>query len=115
MPPIFKNSEVTIDDIGEHMKEFTLSQGISTKPRRCLIGSMFGEKVLLGTPLLKWYIEKGLTVKKIYQIAQYKPNNCFKEFGDSVSDARTAGDADSSKLILGQGAKLLGNSGYGKM
>ncbi len=31
-----------------------------------LIGSMFGEKILLYTPLLKWYLEHGLIISKFY-------------------------------------------------
>ncbi|KAI8484923.1 hypothetical protein Bbelb_373300 [Branchiostoma belcheri] len=59
MPPIFKNAEISIDDIGPYMKEFAETNNIMTKPRRSLIGSMFGEKILLATPLVKWYLEKG--------------------------------------------------------
>ena len=42
----------------------------------------------------------------------YKP--CFESFGDAVSDARRAGDADPSKAIIADTMKLVGNSSYGK-
>ena len=82
------------------------------QPRRSLIGSMFGEKILLATPLLKWYLEHGLEVTRVYQVIEYTPNPCFKPFGDAVSDARRAGDADPSKVIITDTSKLTGNSGY---
>ena len=45
---------------------------------------------------------------------EHTPNPCFKPFGDAVSDASRAGDADPSKVIIADTSKLTGNSGYGK-
>jgi hypothetical protein len=59
-----------------------------------LLGSMFGEKIMIITPLLKWYLLKGLVVTRIYQVVEYSPATCFQKFGEAVSDARRAGDAD---------------------
>ena len=56
-------------------------------PRKSLISSMFGEKILLSTPLLKWYLQHGLEVTHIYQVIEYIPKACFTEFGNAVSDA----------------------------
>ena len=79
-----------------------------------LIGSYRGEKILLATPLLRWYLAHGLVVDHVYQIIEYEPKPCFQNFGDSVSAARRAGDADPDKAIIADTMKLLGNSGYGK-
>ena len=73
-----------------------------------------GEKILLATPLFKWYLEHGLEVTRAYQVIEYTPNPCFKPFGDSVSDACRAGDADPLKVIIADTSKLTNNSGYGK-
>ena len=43
---------------------------------------------------------------------QYEPKACFQAFGDSVSEARRAGDADPDRAIIEDTMK--GNSGYGK-
>ena len=43
------------------------------QPRRSLIGSMKGEKILLATPLLKWYLEHGLEVTKVHQVIEFTP------------------------------------------
>ena len=75
---------------------------------------MKGEKILLTTPLLRWYIEHGLVVDKIYQIVEYIPKTCFKPFGEMITDARRAGDADPNKQLIADTMKLIGNSGYGK-
>ncbi|KAJ8020607.1 hypothetical protein HOLleu_40243 [Holothuria leucospilota] len=114
MCPIFKNTDISIEDIGEHMKTFALDGNIMTKPRKSLIGSMFGEKILLATPLVKWYLDKGLQITRIYQVVEFTPKQCFKTFGEAVSDARREGDRDPSKAIIADTMKLIGNSSYGK-
>jgi hypothetical protein len=40
MPPVFKNTHVSRDDIGDHTKTFAEERGIMTRKRKCLIGSM---------------------------------------------------------------------------
>ena len=75
---------------------------------------MVGEKILLATPLLKWYLEHGLEVTHVYQVIEYTPKPCFKPFDDAVSNAHRAGDADHSKAIIADTIKLVGNSSYGK-
>ena len=79
-------------------------------PQRMLIGSLVGKKVLLLTSLAKWYLSHGLVITKVYQIVQYIPSKCFEEFGDSVSAARRDGDVDSSKSLLADTSKLVGES-----
>ncbi|XP_071834987.1 uncharacterized protein [Apostichopus japonicus] len=113
MPPIFKNIEVSIGDIGEEMANFAESNGLLKHPRRTLIGSMSGKNILIATPLLRWYLEHGLVVTKIHQITQFIPKAVFKEFGEEVSDARREGDKDPSKSIISDTKKLMGNSAYG--
>ena len=107
MCPIFKNTEINRDDIGEYMKAYAEENKIMAQPRRSLIGSMKGDKILLATPLLKWYLEHGLEVTKVHQVIEYTPKPCFKPFGDAVSDARRAGDADPNKTIIADTMKLV--------
>ena len=114
MCPIFKNTNISRDDIGDFMRTYAEENDVMKQHRRSLIGSMFGEKILLATPLLKWYLEHSLEVTRVYQVLEYTPNPCFKPFGDAVSDARRAGDVDPSKVIIADTSKLTGNSGYGK-
>ena len=114
MQPIFKNTTVTRDDIGSFMRQYAEEHDIMSTPRRMLVGSYHGEKILLATPLLRWYLAHGLVVDRVYQIVEYSPKPCFQNFGDSVSAARRAGDADPDKAIIADTMKLLGNSGYGK-
>jgi hypothetical protein len=115
MPPIFKNIEVSRDDIRDHTKAYAEERNVMNQPRKCLVGSMFGEKIMVISPLLKWYVEYGLKVTQIHQVVEYKPAACFQKFGaDNISEARHAGDADPEKKIVAETHKLDGNSSYGK-
>ena len=114
MQPVFKNTTVTRDDIGPYMRQYAEEHNILTKPRRMLVGSYSGDKILLTTPLLRWYIAHGLVVDHVYQVIEYEAKPCFQHFGESVSAARRAGDADPDKAIIADTMKLLGISGYGK-
>ena len=111
MPPIFKNVNISIDDIGEHMKNYCQENNLMKEPRRCLIGSYFGKEILLATPLLQWYLNEGLEVTDIQQILEYKPKACFESFGEDVTTARRQGDLNTDSSILADTYKLLGNSG----
>ena len=79
-----------------------------------IVGSYSGKKILLTTPLLRWYIANGLVVDHVYQVIEYEAKPCFQHFGETVSAARRAGDADPDKAIIADTMILLGNSGYGK-
>ena len=114
MQPIFKNTTVTRDDIGPYMRQYAEEHNILTKPRRMLVGSYRGDKILLTTPLLRWYIAHGLVVDHVYQVVEYERKPCFQNFGESVSTARRNGDVDPDKAIIADTMKLLGNSAYGK-
>ena len=114
MQPIFKNATVTRDDIGPFMRQYAVDHDIMSTPRRMLVGSYRGDKILLTTPLLQWYLAHGLVVDRVYQIVEYSPKPCFQHFGESVSTARRNGDVDPDKSIIADTMKLLGNSAYGK-
>ena len=78
MCPIFKNTEISREDIGEFMQAFAEEQNIMPQPRRSLIGSYFGERILLATPLIKWYLEHGLEVTqsiKLLSTRQFLASN----------------------------------------
>ena len=114
MPPIFKNIEVSREDIGSFMGKYADERKLLGQPRRTLIGSFIGKNIFLATPLLHWYLEHGLVVDKIYEVVEYVPERCFQGFADTVSENRRNGGLDPTKAILAETFKLLGNSAYGK-
>ena len=113
MPPIFKNTVVKQEDIGIFMQNFLKEKNREFKNTRYLIGSMFGNKILIITPLLVWYINHGLVITKVHQLIEFNPSSCFKAFADRVSNDRRAGDRDPALKAIADTSKLIGNSFYG--
>ena len=114
MQPVFKNIRLMREDLGPFMRRYAESHNIMTTPRRMLVGSYYGDKILLATPLLRWYLDHGLEVLHVYQVIVYDPILCFQRFGDALSEARREGDVHRDRTIIADTMKLLGNSGYGK-
>eukprot|EP00732_Lithocolla_globosa_P000459 Lithocolla_globosa_v1_NODE_138_length_5823_cov_17.507628.p1 type:complete len:551 gc:universal NODE_138_length_5823_cov_17.507628:3490-1838(-) len=111
MQPIFKNVEFenNSETVGEYMSELIKELEMKTSKQRKLIGSMFGEKVLLFSPLLKWYLEHGLVVTKVYSYIKAEKNKLYKDFVDFVSDSRRMGDSDKDMAVVAETAKIWGN------
>ena len=114
--PLFVISEVPEDQIPQHMKNYKINTGRKMiKNNKKLLGVMKTEKILLYSPLLKWYLNHGLQVTKIHRYISYTSGRPFKWFPEEVSSARRDADNDKNKKQLGDTAKLKGNSFYGKM
>ena len=90
------------------MRQYAEENDIMSAPRRMLVGSFRGDKFLLATPLLRWYLAHGLVVDRVYQVVEYEPNPCFQRVGESVSAARRAGDSDPEKAIIADTMKIPG-------
>ena len=116
MAPLFVVQEIFEELVPEHMKEYKAETGRKTvKGTKKLCGVMKAEKILLYTPLIKWYLEHGLKITAVYQLIEYESGKPFDWFPEEVAKARREADSDKSKKVLGDTAKLKGNSFYGKM
>ena len=114
--PLFVISEVPEYQIPQHMQDYKINTGRKMiKNNKKLLGVMKAEKILLYSPLLKWYLNHGLQVTKIQRYISYTSGRPFKWFPEEVSSARRDADNDKNKKQLGDTAKLKGNSFYGKM
>ena len=114
MQPVFKNISLIREDLGPFMRRYAEEHDIMKTPRRMLVGSYCGDKILLATPLLRWYLDHGLEVLHVYQVVEYDPIPCFRRFGDAVSKARREGDVHQDKTIIADTMKLLGELGLRK-
>ena len=112
-PPIFKNTEVSRNDIGEFMKNYASENKLLTQPQRMLISSFQLTNGTVITPLLNFYLSLGLRCTKIHRFVQYTPQKCFNSFVQSVVDARRGGDLNPQSGVVAETMKLLGNSSYG--
>ena len=112
-PPIFKNSEIKLADVGAHMQEHCQKIGRTTGVKRSLISSMFGDDIVIHTCLFKKYMEMELEVKNIEWFLEYDSKTCFKNLQDEVIHDRRLADLDPVFKIKGETSKLIGNSLYG--
>ena len=112
-PPIFKNTLVSKNDIGELMKTYAEEEGILSKPRRMLISSFTLKNGTRITLLLLFYLQLGLVCTKIHRFVEYTPKKCFNSFVQSAVDARRQGDENPNSSVVAETMKLLANSSYG--
>lgn len=77
MSPIFCTSEVPFSAIGDHMQTYAKEMGLSENSKTLLISGSKAIKIMLATPLLKWYLEHGLIVTRIYTVVESASMNCF--------------------------------------
>ena len=92
MSPIFCNADIPFDAVGDYSRKTARKFQISENSRRLLVGGVRARRILLATPLLKWYLEHGLVVSRVHQVVEFTPNPCFAGFTKEVSDARRRGD-----------------------
>ena len=80
MTLIFKNVEIERSEVSKHMQAFVEQHDIMTTPQRALIGSYKGDKILLGTPLLKFYLDQGLVVSRVHRAVQWRSHPWLETF-----------------------------------
>ena len=112
-PPIFKNTNVSRDDIGPLMKDYAEKNQYLTQPRRMLISSFHLKNGTLITPLFLFYLQQDLVCTKIYRFVEYTPLSCFNSFVQSAVNARREGDKNPNSTVVAETMKLLANSSYG--
>jgi hypothetical protein len=113
-PPIFQNIEISDELSGEYMKEVILNAKGKFSTSVKLVASMAATRKLISSTQLKWLIEKGAIVTKLYGVIPAERGRPFKEFVQWVSDERRKGDVESKYAIIADAAKLVGNSAYGR-
>ena len=111
--PIFKNTLVSKNDIGDLMKTYAEEEGIMSQPRKMLISSFTLQNGTLITPLLLFHLQLDLFITKTHRFVEYTPKNCFNSFVQAAVDARRKGDENTISSVIAETMKLLANSSYG--
>ena len=75
--PIFKNIEVGCEHLGPLIYEYCLEIDLLKQLRRT-------QNILPSTPLLKWYLEKGLKLIEISHVIQFVQEKCFASYPESL-------------------------------
>ena len=106
--PIFKNIDVTRNDIGKYMKTYAEENDLLKQLQRMLISSFKLTNGIFITSLFNFYLDLGLQYTKVHRFVQYTPSKIFKSFFQSVSDTRRAGDKNPLSGVVAETMKLLG-------
>ena len=80
MPPIFKNIEYNEEESGEYMSKIIVNSNGKFSKSRKLIASLKGSRMLMMSSQLKWLIEKGLSICKVYGIIPAERGRPFTNF-----------------------------------
>ena len=113
--PLFINRSMPDNLVPQHMHDYLKESGRKCFPdQKKLLGVLSAKKILLYTPLLRWYVNNGLEITAVYPTINYQPRKIYEWFVKEVADNRRKGDADKEKALLAEVFKLLSNSAYGK-
>ena len=75
--------------VPEHMKKYQKGTGRKTlKGAKKLLGMTKANKILLYTPMLKWYLNHGLEVTAIHKYLKYTSGRPFEWFPEEVSNTQ---------------------------
>ena len=77
---------------------------LSKLPREFLVSGMKAEKLLVNSELLKFYLQYGLEVTKIYDIYEFQAQAVFKPFQEQITAERRSGISNAKKTTT----KLIG-------
>lgn len=125
-PIIFANHSLSEQDITspcmrEEMTDLPNKPGSRKykygQPKRLLLSGFHAKRILVSSELLKFYIQFGLVVDRVYEVIEYVESNCFEAFVDEVTRYRQEASMskDPAKEVVAQTFKLLGNASYGSM
>ena len=75
--------------VPEHMKKYQMDTGRRTlKGAKKLLGMTKANKILLYTPMLKWYLDHGLEVTAIHKYLKCTSGRPFEWFPEEVSNTQ---------------------------
>ena len=95
------------------MRENEKKENFMAQPRRMLISSFILTNGTIRTPLLLFYLKRGIVCKKIHRFVQYTPRKCVNVLVQSAVDARREGDENPNSNVAADTMILLANSSYG--
>ena len=66
--PLFCTCFIPFDVMGEYTRKQIKKLNLGKHPRKLLVGGMKAKRLLLLSPLLKWYLDHSLIITKVYQV-----------------------------------------------
>ena len=108
-PPIAVKRVVTPEMVHENFRD----QAEYTKIPQLTLG-FSATQYVIASPLLRYYLESGLTVTRVWWVAEYQFEKCFEPFINKLVAQRVEATKNSNKPQE-QLAKLLLNSSWGRL
>ena len=110
-PVLIRRENVTLEMMGSYMRErlATLGRKVPAEGLESIVNAWHGTKLLLFTPLLKWYLSMGLEMTAVHDVIQYQPSKCFQDFIQSCVNGRIRATKEKNDLQA-QSFKICMNS-----
>ncbi len=112
-PPVFKRAEVGYAQYSSIIKKYLSQQVMPDRPRSLVVQSMFSTDILIATPLLAYYISRGIRVNHIEEVIQFRMSQPFKDLIALLTKTRIDTDKGLKTPLHGQSAKLVSCSIFG--
>ena len=109
-PPIYICDNVSYDDWSPYMQENY--KDIPKNDRKLLIQCLEANHIVLTTPMLRYYLEKGLCVKTVHWAVEYVKGKPYQQLVDEGVEMRRYGDSTNNS-VLSTTSKLKINIVYG--
>ncbi len=111
-PPLFTHRDIGREDLDQSQREYAERADLLNTPSGNLVSVMSQKKTVLHTDLLVWYLKKGLVVKNLFSIIQWRPAKPFENWLEKTVEGRreAAYTGDALKDITN---KNMANSSYG--
>lgn len=108
-PLVIRRQEITSEYLSPYMKERFIEESAKID-RQTVIQSYNGTQILAFTPIIQFWLARGMEVSNITKFYQFVPGKALKPFADKVYNMRCQAtyEKDESK---GNTAKIFGNSG----
>jgi hypothetical protein len=102
LAPIFVNAEITEKDLTDFQKKrLDPKDWESIKViKRTLIDCLDLKGGLFTTPILRWYLQKGLEITHVYEVFETIAGRPFKNYMDEIVQARIGKDKAQSQIKI---------------
>ena len=108
-PLVIRRAQITDEYLSSYMRERFIEEGKKIE-RNTVIQTYNGTQILAFTPIIQYWVSRGMEISNVTKFYQYVPGKALKPFADKVYTMRCEAtyEKDESK---GNTAKIFGNSG----
>lgn len=116
--PFYCQMDITFDMIGDNMRRQMIAAKRQFTSRRLLVNPPFCQKQMLTHFYIKWLVERGIVIHKVYRILEFPLCSApFATICNKICDQRqraASANASEEEMARGTTCKLNGNAIYGQ-